>query len=390
MSSKNKKYQYVTSNAIIGLILIEILFWGGLITTYFIISKNVVEFRIEHPGLLWLLLAIIPLNFVWIYHRLWRNKAIRKFAEKETLQTIFVGFSNNRSMFKYFIFRIAIGLLIIAASNPQYGENEKTFESKGIDIMIALDISKSMMAEDIIKGYNRLDVAKLAIGKLINELRGDHVGIVVFAGEAYKQLPLTPDYQVAQLFLRGIGTDMISSQGTDIGNAIDLCMSSFNEEKNSNKAIVIISDGEDHEEMAINAAQEANSKGVVICTVGMGSEKGVPIPVFNRKGNKIGIKKDKEQGTVLTKLNEENLIQIAQAGNGSYTRPSGLNLDLRKILDRIENIEKTTLKKDKYSTYDDQFQYFLFPALLLLLIELIILERRGKIDDQLQLFNHDK
>ena len=390
MSSKNKKYQYVTSNAIIGLILIEILFWGGLITTYFIISKNVVEFRIEHPDLLWLLLAIIPLNFVWIYHRLWRNKAIRKFAEKETLQTIFVGFSNNRSMFKYFIFRISIGLLIIAASNPQYGENEKTFESKGIDIMIALDISKSMMAEDIIKGYNRLDVAKLAIGKLINELRGDHVGIVVFAGEAYKQLPLTPDYQVAQLFLGGIGTDMISSQGTDIGNAIDLCMSSFNEEKNSNKAIVIISDGEDHEEMAINAAQAANSKGVVICTVGMGSEKGVPIPVFNRKGNKIGIKKDKEQGTVLTKLNEENLIQIAQAGNGSYTRPNGLNLDLRKILDRIENIEKTTLKKDKYSTYDDQFQYFLFPALLLLLIELIILERRGKIDDQLQLFNHDK
>lgn len=353
-------------------------------------APNVVEFRIEHPGLLWLLLAIIPLNFVWIYHRLWRNKAIRKFAEKETLQTIFIGFSNNRSMFKYFIFRIAVGLLIIAASNPQYGENEKTFESKGIDIMIALDISKSMMAEDIIKGYNRLDVAKLAIGKLINELRGDHVGIVVFAGEAYKQLPLTPDYQVAQLFLRGIGTDMISSQGTDIGNAIDLCMSSFNEEKNSNKAIVIISDGEDHEEVAINAAQEANSKGVVICTVGMGSEKGVPIPILNRKGNKIGIKKDKEQGTVLTKLNEENLIQIAQAGNGSYSRPNGLNLDLRKILDRIENIEKTTLKKDKYSTYDDQYQYFLFPALLLLLIELILLERRGKIDDQLQLFNHDK
>jgi len=390
LSSKNKKYQYVTSNAIIGLILIEILFWGGLITTYFIISKNVVEFRIEHPGLLWFLLAIIPLNFAWIYHRLWRNKVIRKFAEKETLQTIFVGFSNNRSMFKYFIFRIAIGLLIIAASNPQYGENEKTFESKGIDIMIALDISKSMMAEDIIKGYNRLDVAKLAIGKLINELRGDHVGIVVFAGEAYKQLPLTPDYQVAQLFLRGIGTNMISSQGTDIGNAIDLCMSSFNEEKNSNKAIIIISDGEDHEEMAINAAQEANNEGVVICTVGMGSDKGVPIPEINRKGRKIGIKKDENQGTVLTKLNEENLIQIAQAGNGSYTRPSGLNLNLRNILDRIENIEKTTLKKDKYSTYDDQFQYFLFPALLLLLLELIILERRGKIDDQLQLFNHDK
>ena len=194
-------------------------------------------------------------------------------------------FSNNRSTFKYILFRLAIGFLIIAASNPQYGENERTVASKGIDIMIALDISKSMMAEDIVDGYNRLDIAKLSIGKLMNELRGDHIGIVVFAGEAYKQLPLTPDYQVAKLFLKNIGTDMISSQGTDIGNAIELCMSSFSEERKTNKAIIIISDGEDHEEMAVNAAKEATEEGVVICTVGMGSEKGVPIPIV-RNGKK--------------------------------------------------------------------------------------------------------
>ena len=252
-----------------------------------------------------------------------KKKAINKFAKLSTLSKIFNGFSNNRSTFKYILFRLAIGMLIIAASNPQYGENERTVASKGIDIMIALDISKSMMAEDIIDEYNRLDIAKLSIGKLMNELRGDHVGIVVFAGEAYKQLPLTPDYQVAKLFLKNIGTDMISSQGTDIGNAIELCMSSFSEERKNNKAIVIISDGEDHEEMAVKAAKEATEEGVVICTVGMGSEKGVPIPIV-RNGKKIGIKKDKDESTVLTKLNEENLIQIAQAGNGTYTKTRGL------------------------------------------------------------------
>jgi Ca-activated chloride channel family protein len=162
-------------------------------------------------------------------------------------------------------------------------------------------------------------------------------------------------------------------------------MSSFSEERKTNKAIIIISDGEDHEEMAIAAAEDASENGVVICTVGMGSEKGVPIPII-RNGRKVGIKKDQDELTVLTKLNEENLIQIAEAGNGTYTKTKGLNLDLRKILDRINKIEKTSLKKDRYSTYDDQFQWFLIPGILLLLLDFVIFEKRGKIDDQLVLF----
>ena len=385
MTINKKKYYFKTSNAIIGLIIVELLFWITTISIYQYLSLNVTEFRFEHPGALWLLLIIVLLNILWIKNKIWKKKAISNFAEINTLSKIFNGFSNNRSSIKFFTFRIAIGLLIIAAANPQYGENERTVESKGIDIMVALDISKSMMAEDLVPDYNRLDIAKLAIGKLMNELRGDHVGIVVFAGEAYKQLPLTPDYQVAKLFLKSVGSDMISSQGTDIGNAIELCMSSFSEDRKTNKAIVIISDGEDHEEMAVNAAKDASENGVVICTVGMGSEKGVPIPII-RNGKKVGIKKDQDELTVLTKLNEENLIQIAEAGNGTYTKTKGLSLDLRKILDRINKIEKTSLKKDRYSTYDDQFQWFLFPGLLLLLLDFVIFEKRGKIDDQLVLF----
>ena len=385
MKINKKKYYSKTSNSIVTLLILELLFWTATISVYQYLTLNVSEFRIEHPKVLWLLILLFLLNAIWVKNKIWKKKAINKFAKLSTLSKIFNGFSNNRSTFKYILFRLATGMLIIAASNPQYGENERTVASKGIDIMIALDISKSMMAEDIIDEYNRLDIAKLSIGKLMNELRGDHVGIVVFAGEAYKQLPLTPDYQVAKLFLKNIGTDMISSQGTDIGNAIELCMSSFSEERKNNKAIVIISDGEDHEEMAVKAAKEATEEGVVICTVGMGSKKGVPIPIV-RNGKKIGIKKDKDESTVLTKLNEENLIQIAQAGNGTYTKTRGLNLNLRKILDRINEIEKTTLKKDRYSTYDDQFQWFLLPALLLLLLDFMIFEKRGKIDDQIVLF----
>ncbi|MEC9159557.1 MAG: VWA domain-containing protein [Bacteroidota bacterium] len=384
MSSKNK-YSLSSSTAVIGLLALEIIFWGVCIATYQYLISNVVEFRFEHPNRLWLLSVILLLNIAWISNRIWRNKALNNFAKIETVHHIHAGYSNFRSSVKYFLFRTAFGLLIIASANPQYGENEKTVESKGIDIMIALDISRSMMAEDIVNNYSRLDLAKLAIGKLMNELRGDHVGIVVFAGEAYKQLPLTPDYHVAKLFLKSIGTDMISSQGTDIGNAIDLCMSSFDLEKNTNKAILIMSDGEDHEEMAVNAANDASNQNVVICTIGMGTDKGVPIPVYKR-GKKIGNKKDKENSTVLTKLNEENLIQIAQAGNGTYTRAQGLNLNLRKIVDRLNAIERTTLKKEKYSTYDDQFQWFLIPAFILLFLELIILEKRGTIDNQFKLF----
>ena len=385
MTINKKKYYFKTSNAIIGLIIVELLFWITTFSIYQYLTLNVTEFRFEHPNILWMLLIIILLNILWVRNKIWKKNAISNFAEINTLSKIFNGFSNNRSSIKFFTFRIAIGLLIIAAANPQYGENERTVVSKGIDIMVALDISKSMMAEDLVPDYNRLDIAKLAIGKLMNELRGDHVGIVVFAGEAYKQLPLTPDYQVAKLFLKSVGSDMISSQGTDIGNAIELCISSFSEDRKTNKAIVIISDGEDHEEMAIEAAKDASENGVVICTVGMGSEKGVPIPII-RNGRKVGIKKDQDELTVLTKLNEENLIQIAEAGNGTYTKTKGLNLDLRKILDRINKIEKTSLKKDRYSTYDDQFQWFLIPGILLLLLDFVIFEKRGKIDDQLVLF----
>ena len=385
MNSDNKKYHLYNSSAIISIIIIEILFWSVSYLTLQYLVTNVEEFRFQYPSLLWVFLIIPIIDISWLLNRRWKNKALKQYASSSVVTSIFNGFSNTRSILKFVLFRIGIGLVVIALTNPQYGENERTVESKGIDIMIALDVSKSMLAEDIVEGYNRLKIAKIGISRLLDQLHGDHVGIVVFAGEAYKQLPITPDYFVAKLFLKSIQTQMISSQGTDIGNAIDQCMSSFDFSRETNKAIVILSDGEDHEEQAIEAANNAAEEGVVTCTIGMGSTKGVPIPIF-RKSKKIGVVKDKNNETVLTKLNEENLISIAQAGDGTYIRAQGLDLQLKKILERIKKIEKSTLKKERYSSYDDQFQWFLIPGLLLLLLNIIISEKRGIIEDQIKLF----
>ncbi len=385
MKNENKKYHLYNSNAVITIVIIEILFWSIGYFTLQYLESNVEEFRFQYPSLLWMFLIIPIIDSSWLLNRKWKNKALNQYASSSVISTIYKGFSNTRSILKFILFRLGIGLVIIALSNPQYGENERTVESKGIDIMIALDVSKSMLAEDIVEGYNRLKIAKIGISRLLDQLHGDHVGIVVFAGEAYKQLPITPDYFVAKLFLKSIQTQMISSQGTDIGNAIDQCMSSFDFSRKTNKAIIILSDGEAHEEKAIEAAGNAAENGVVTCTIGMGSTKGVPIPIL-RNSKKVGIMKDKKNETVLTKLNEENLINIAQAGDGTYIRAQGLDLQLKKILERIKRIEKTTLKKERYSSYDDQFQWFLIPGVLFLLLNLFISEKRGLIEDKIQLF----
>ena len=214
------------------------------------------------------------------------------------------------------------------------------------------------------------------------------MGIVVFAGDAYKQLPITPDYKVANMFLSNIETQMISSQGTDIGNAIDKCVSSFKKERETNKAIIILSDGEDHQENALIAAKKAAKEGIIINTIGMGSTKGVPIPVYN-KGKQTGVKKDQNNQTVLTKLNEQMLMDIALTADGVYTRANGMNIGLKNIINRINKIEQSTLETNRYTTYDDKFQIYLFIGIIFMLIELSISERRSEYWEQFKLFKND-
>jgi len=381
------KYKYNITKSVVAIIIIELIFWSIALASYKYIDLYVKEFRFENPKYLWLFCFIPLIIIIWNKSLKWKNKTINKFASKKNLHFLFDGFSNIKSVIKFILLRLSLGFLVIAIANPQYGENERQIEAKGIDIMIALDVSKSMQAEDLREGYSRLKVAKMGIAKMIQSLHSDHVGIVVFAGDAYKQLPITPDYQVATMFLKNIETQMISSQGTDIGNAIVKCVSSFDFQRETNKTIIILSDGEDHQEQGITTAKDAYNKGIIINTIGMATTKGVPIPIY-RNGKAIGIKKDKDNQTVLTKLNEQMLYDIAEVGNGVYTRANGMDIGIENILKRLNKIEKATLDVDRYTSYDDQFQPYLLIAIILFIINILIVDKRGKYANKLNFFNN--
>lgn len=371
---KNMKYNLWS---VLGVILAaEIVFWVFALVILKYVNENEPSFRFEHPKVLYGGLILIPLLiFVTIYLKNWRNKTLRKYADDHLLKHLTKGYSNFKSLIKYTLLRFGLSFLIIAAANPQYGEQEREVVSKGLDIMIALDVSYSMNAEDLVSGKSRLEIAKKSISKLIDQLHGDHIGIVVFAGEAYKQLPITPDYNVAKMFLNQINAEMLSSHGTDIGNAISTCMSAFNPEDPTQKVIVIFSDGEDHEEEGVQMAQTAAEEGIVIHTIGMATTSGVPIPVYE-KGKKVGFKTDQDGNTVLTQLNESALIDIANAGNGSYTRAEGYNVGLDALIDQLNDLERQEVSRDQYLSYADHFQIFLLFGLILLLFDTLLTENR--------------
>ncbi len=391
MSNNQLKYQFSILKFLLVVGVGEVIFWGIVFLFWQYIHQNEPTFRFEHQWVLYGILFYIPLLVVsYLIINIWRNKTIKKYADFELLSFQTKGYSNAKTLLKYLLLRLGIGSLIIAAANPQYGNKEREVTSKGIDIMIALDVSNSMLAEDLVSGKSRLYVAKKNIAQLIDQLHGDHIGIVVFAGDAFKQLPITPDYNVAKMFLNNINTDMITAQGTDIGNAIEECMSSFNFERPTNKAIIIFSDGEDHEEAGITAAKKASEEGVIIHTIGMGTTSGTPIPIFNNKGVKSGFKNDKEGNTVLTKLNENILIEISNAGGGSYTRAQGYNIGIDGLISAINEIEKSELSNERFLTYDDHFQIFLFIGFMLLFIETLVNEKYNDNFLNLKSGNNDK
>ncbi len=371
--------------ALISIAITEVLFWVVFASLYYYLTTEVEEFKLERIWVLWLLGFVPVMILIYFYLRNWKNKAIVNYADHRLLPHIFHGVSTFKALTKFILLRLGLSFIIIAMANPQYGKDKKEVASKGIDIMIAIDVSNSMLAEDLTDGYSRLKISKLAVEQLISKLHGDHIGIVVFAGNAYKHLPITPDYQVAKMFLDNITTQMMSSQGTDIGYALEVCMSSFDFENGANKTIIVFTDGEDHEQKGIEIAEQINEEGVIVHTIGMGTSQGVPIPVY-RNGKKIGVKKDQNGNTVLTKLNVENLVNIASSGGGSYTQANGLSVGLDGLLDSINKIEKKTLSKDDYLGYDDKFQIYLLIGLLMILAEMFINEKRSKLLEKLNLF----
>jgi Ca-activated chloride channel family protein len=332
-------------------------------------------FQFANPEYFYGLLIIPLFIIIFVLMMSWRKRALIRFGDMKLVNRLIPDKSNSRGIIKFFILMLAYTFTIFALANPQIGSKLEKVERKGIDLMIAIDVSNSMLAEDI--KPSRLLRARQSISKLIDKLKNDRIGIVVFAGNAYTQLPITTDYSAAKLFLSTINTDIVPTQGTAIAEAIELATESF-DENNHEKAIIIITDGEDHEGDAIQAATAASEKGIHIYTIGMGLPEGGPIPVLNKNGVQTGFKKDLKNNTVITKLNETMLQQIASAGNGKYVRANNSQTGLSIIFDEINQLEKTEFESRVFSDYEDRFQYLLAPALLLLLLEFIILERRGR------------
>lgn len=344
-------------------------------------------FRLENIQYLYAYLLIPVFVLLFILMKQWRKKAIRSLGDTEVVRQLMPDVSTAKPVLKFIFLLLAMSLIILGIVNPQIGSKLQEVKRKGADVMIALDVSNSMKAEDL--SPNRLQRAKLAISKLIDKLEGDRIGIVVFGGEAYVQLPITTDYAAAKLFLETIDTDIIPTQGTAIGAAVRLSMESFGQDVGKNKAIIVITDGENHEDDAVKAVEEAADRGISVNTIGMGSPSGSPIPVY-RNGTQVGFKKDKEGNTVITKLNEQMLQELASTGNGAYVHASNSETGLNAILDEVNKLEKKNYESKMYSDYDDKFYYFLAPALLLIILELLISERKSKWLERLNLFETKK
>jgi Ca-activated chloride channel family protein len=339
--------------------------------------------RFERPVFLYamLLIPLLILAYFFVLHL--QKKSMLRFADQEFVKALVPLKSIGRQWIKLILFMFAIGAVILSLANLQSGARMEEVKREGIDIFIAIDVSNSMMAEDI--APNRLERSKQAISRLIDKLEGDRIGIIVFAGKAYIQLPITTDYAAARLFLSTINTEIVPSQGTAIGEAIEIAMKSF-DQNNRNKAIVIISDGEDHEENAADLAKEASKAGINVFTIGMGLAEGAPIPILNEYGKKTGFRKDRNGNTVVTKLNEDMLQKIAQSGNGSYVRANNTRSGLETIFSEINKLEKSEIDSKIFTDYEDRFQWFILLAILFLVVELFTTARKRNWESKINLW----
>ena len=340
--------------------------------------------RYEHIEYLNFLFGIPVLILAMLLYSRWKASALILFGESKLVNELMHSFSKRRTQIKNMLTILIFIALIIGIANPQVGTKMEEVKREGVDLMIAIDLSNSMMAEDI--KPNRLERAKLAISQLINKLQGDRIGLIVFAGEAYVQLPITTDYSAAKLFLSTVNTNIVPTQGTEIAKAIDLSVQSFDMENAQNKAIIIITDGESHDEKAIESAEQANELGIFVHALGMGLSKGGPIPIYNKYGNRTGYRKDRDGNTIVSKLNENLLQQIANAGKGTYVRANNSKAGLSTLFAEINKMEKKEIGTMVFTEYKDRFQLFIGLALLLLIIDLMLLGRKNKWSNKINFY----
>ena len=344
-------------------------------------------YQLEEKIWFWTLVIIPVIILLFLVLQLWKYKAQNKFADKQLLKRL----SPNRSVFKAILKVVVLSLaflcLTIALVNPKIGTKLETVKREGVDIVFAIDVSKSMLAEDI--APNRLEKSKQLVTQIINNLASDRVGIIAYAGRAFPQLPITTDYASAKMFLQSMNTDMLSSQGTAINEAIKLARTYFDNEEQTNRVLIIISDGEDHSEEAAAVAEQAhNEEGIRIFTIGVGDVKGGPIPE-KRNGIVLNYKKDSQGETVITKLNEETLKSIAAEANGAYINGKNTANVVENIREILNTMDKTEFEAKQFADFKDQFQWFLGFGIFLLLLDIFLLERKTAWLKKLNLFNEN-
>ncbi|MEO0900369.1 MAG: VWA domain-containing protein [Bacteroidota bacterium] len=324
----------------------------------------------EHPEAFYLLLALIPLGLLFLLFMQGRKKALAAMGEESLVARLTPTQPKAKHQWKFAMIALAYSLLVLALANPQIGEAKEKVKRSGVDLMVALDISNSMLAED--EKPNRLQKARQFVSKLIDKLGGDRVGMVIFAGNAYLQVPVTTDYTATKTLLKTVSTDLAASQGTAIGDAIKLTHDAFERGKHEKRVMLIISDGENHEGNAQEMAKMASEAGMTIFTMGIGSSRGAPIPIYKNGRRTINNKTDKGGSIVLSKLNPDMLREVAAIGGGKY-----LDLNVDTFLGELAQMEKEEYEEHVFTDFEDQFQWFLGIAVLLLMLEFFISESKS-------------
>ncbi|WP_321426706.1 VWA domain-containing protein [uncultured Bacteroides sp.] len=337
-------------------------------------------FRFEDPTYLYLLIILPFIVLFYLYSNLKRRKAIKKFGDPELMAQLMPDVSKYRPDIKFWLVFSALALTIVLMARPQFGSKTEKVKRSGVEVIIALDISNSMLAQDIVP--SRLDKAKMLVSKMVDELDQDKVGMIVFAGDAYTQLPITSDYISAKMFLETITPELISRQGTAIGSAIDLAAHSFTQQKGVGRAIVVITDGENHEDGAVEAAKAAKEKGILVHVLGVGSPGGSPIPIAGTNN----FRKDRQGNVIVTRLNEQMCKEIAAAGKGIYAHVDNTNSAQKALNSKIDEMAKSDVESSMYTGFDEQFQGVAWIILILLIIDLLLLERKNPLFKNIKLF----
>jgi len=343
-------------------------------------------FQLENDIWFWLLFVPLGMLLLFLWTQLWKKRTKRKFSDLKLLKRLSPDQSLFKSVLKFITLSLGFICLIIALVNPKIGTSLQTVKREGVDIVFAIDVSKSMLAEDI--APSRLEKAKQLTTQIINNLVSDRVGIIAYAAKAVPQLPITTDYSAAKMFLQNMNTDMLSSQGTAIDEAIQLSRSYYNDEEQTNRVLVIISDGEDHNNLSLDVAEAAAKEGIKIFTIGVGTEKGGPIPI-KRNGIVISYKKDQNNATVITKLNKKTLSKIASEANGTYVDGKNTSDVVETIGDILNKMDKKEFEAKEFAEFKDQFQWFLGLGLFFLILDVLFLERKTAWLKRLNLFNEN-